>query len=47
MAAPWMLDGGSLAADWAGVIAGVLLIIFSIPRGRIDNHYGDWNRYLV
>ena len=47
MAAPWMLDGGSLGADWAGVIAGVLLILLSIPRGKIENHYGSWSRYLV
>ena len=47
MAAPWMLDGGSLGADWAGVMAGVLLILLSIPRGKIENHYGNWSRYLV
>jgi len=47
MAAPWMLDGGSLGADWAGVIAGVLLVLLSIPRGKIENHYGSWSRYLV
>jgi hypothetical protein len=47
IAAPWMLDGGSLGADWAGVIAGVLLILLSIPRGKIENHYGSWSRYLV
>ena len=47
MAAPWMLDGGSLGADWAGVMAGVLLILSSIPRGKIENHYGSWSRYLV
>ncbi len=47
MAAPWMLDGGSLGADWAGVMAGLLLILLSIPRGKIENHYGNWSRYLV
>jgi nucleoside-diphosphate-sugar epimerase/uncharacterized membrane protein len=46
MAAPWMLDGGSLLADWAGVTAGVLLILLSIPRGRIEHRYGSWSRYL-
>ncbi len=47
MAAPWMLEGGSLGADWAGVLAGFLLILSSIPRGKIENHYGNWSRYLV
>ncbi len=45
--APFMFDGGSVAADAAGVVAGALLIALSIPRGRIDNHYGAWSRYLV
>ncbi|MDP1664724.1 MAG: NAD-dependent epimerase/dehydratase family protein [Methylobacter sp.] len=47
MTAPWMLDGGSLGADWAGLVAGLLLILLSIPRGKIENRYGDWSRYLV
>jgi len=47
IAAPWMLDGGSLGADWSGVIAGLLLILLSIPRGKIENHYGSWSRYLI
>jgi len=47
MAAPWMLNGGSLSADWAVVLAGLLLILSSIPRGKIENHYGNWSRYLV
>jgi nucleoside-diphosphate-sugar epimerase/uncharacterized membrane protein len=47
MGAPWMLDGASELADWAGVLAGLALIALSIPRGRISNHYGSWNRFLV
>lgn len=44
--APFMFDGGSRVADLAGVIAGLLLVALSIPRGRIDNTYGAWSRYL-
>jgi uncharacterized membrane protein len=47
MFAPFMFDGGSLVADLAGVASGILLILLSIPRGRIDNTYGGWSRYLV
>jgi uncharacterized membrane protein len=47
IAAPLMLEGGSRLAGWSGVFAGLLLIFLSIPRGRIDNHYGGWSRYLV
>ena len=45
--APFMFDGGSLVADAAGVIVGLLLIALSMPRGRIDNRYGAWSRYLL
>lgn len=47
MFAPWMFEGGSLVADLAGVAAGVLLVFLTLPRGRVENHYGAWNRYLV
>jgi nucleoside-diphosphate-sugar epimerase len=47
MFAPFMFDGGRLVADLAGVAAGILLIVLSVPRGRIDNPYGDWSKYLV
>lgn len=47
MFAPWMFDGGSDVADLAGVATGVLLILLTIPRGRIVGRYGDWSRYLV
>jgi nucleoside-diphosphate-sugar epimerase/uncharacterized membrane protein len=45
--APFMFDGGSRIADGAGIAAGLVLILLSIPRGRIDNAYGGWSRYLV
>jgi nucleoside-diphosphate-sugar epimerase/uncharacterized membrane protein len=47
MFAPWMFDGGSLLADLAGVAAGILLVLLTLPRGRIVGHYGGWNRFLV
>jgi hypothetical protein len=47
MFAPFMFDGGSLVADAAGIAVGILLIALSIPRGRIDNTYGTWSKYLV
>jgi len=45
--APFMFDGGSRLADFAGVAAGIVLVLLSIPRGRIDNAYGKWGRYLM
>jgi hypothetical protein len=47
MFAPFMFDGGSLVADLAGLATGILLIFLSIPRGRVDNPYGGWSKYLV
>ncbi|MGZ8189406.1 MAG: NAD-dependent epimerase/dehydratase family protein [Methylosarcina sp.] len=47
MAAPLMLDGGSTLADWSGAAVGLALLLLSIPRGRIENSYGNWSRYLV
>ena len=29
------------------VAVGVLLIALAIPRGRIEENFGGWNRYLV
>jgi len=46
MAAPWMMEGGSALADWAGVLTGLALILLSIPRGRIANRYGSWDKVI-
>ncbi|MBA3342855.1 MAG: NAD-dependent epimerase/dehydratase family protein [Gemmatimonadaceae bacterium] len=42
---PWLLTGASGAAAWGNVVAGALLILLSIPRGRIVQRYGSWERY--
>jgi nucleoside-diphosphate-sugar epimerase/uncharacterized membrane protein len=48
IAAPWLLDGiASPLATWNGVISGVLLIVLALPRGRIKDSYGGWDRYIV
>ena len=47
MFAPFMFDGGTLVADLAGVATGIVLIALSIPRGRIEQRYGGWSRFLV
>ncbi len=46
--APWMLAGASIAASWSSVLAGIVLIAMSLPRGtRSKTHYGGWDRYVV
>jgi len=47
MGAPLLFDGGTPLADWAGVLAGVLLIVLSVPRGTVRNQYGSWNGAIV
>jgi nucleoside-diphosphate-sugar epimerase/uncharacterized membrane protein len=46
--APWLNGGGSLAGSISDVIAGILLIVLSLPRGRRSHeHYGSWDRFIV
>lgn len=45
--APWVLAGATPAARWNGVIAGVILVVLSLPRGRVAERYGSWDPYIV
>ncbi len=44
--APWLLDGATLTAAIAGVIAGIALMALSLPRGTVRGHYGEWDRLI-
>ena len=46
VAAPWLLIGSTDLSRWIDTLCGVLLIALSVPRGRIDERFGAWNRYL-
>ncbi|RPJ62685.1 MAG: vitamin K epoxide reductase family protein [Acidobacteria bacterium] len=46
-AAPWYLPGATGVSCWADAVAGVLLMALAIPRGRIEERFAGWNRYLV
>jgi hypothetical protein len=46
-AAPWLLRGATDASRWTDVFIGCLLVLLSIPRGRIEGSFGGWNRYLI
>ncbi|MCZ4263053.1 vitamin K epoxide reductase family protein, partial [Limimaricola sp. G21655-S1] len=46
--APWLLDGGTVPGSLVGILAGLALIVLSLPRGRRSaEHYGSWDRYVV
>jgi hypothetical protein len=47
IAAPWMLTGADTVAAIGSVIAGLLIIVLSLPRGSVRAHYGSWDRYIV
>lgn len=46
--APWVLVGENLSAVISSVLAGIVLIGLSLPRGkRSREHYGSWDRFIV
>lgn len=47
VSAPWFLSGAPGAAQWNSAVAGVLLIALSLPLGRIRDHYGTFDPYVV
>jgi nucleoside-diphosphate-sugar epimerase/uncharacterized membrane protein len=48
LAAPWLLAGAGPGGTAGSMIAGVVLIALSLPRGRRSKeHYGSWDRYVV
>lgn len=48
LAVPWLLDGANGTAAWASVLAGALVIVLSLPRGRLSGeHYGRWDRLVL
>ena len=47
LASPWILSGGSGAAAVGSVVAGLLVIVLSLPRGAIRHRYAGWNRLVL
>jgi hypothetical protein len=46
--APWLLAGTTTGTSLNDAIAGLVVIGFSLPRGRRSTeHYGSWDRYVV
>ena len=45
--APWLLEGFIPTAQWNDVIAGVVIILLSLPRGHISGRYGSWQPFIV
>ena len=45
--APWVLDGFMAGARWNDVVAGIAVILLSLPRGKIRGRYGSWQPFIV
>jgi len=44
--APWLLGGATASARWSDLIVGALVILLSLPRGKIGEQYGGFERYI-
>ena len=44
---PWLLGGATLASGINDLIIGVLIIVLSIPPGKIKDTYDGWNPLIV
>ena len=41
------LAGATPAAAWNDVTVGVALIPLSLPRGKVTERFGGWDRYVI
>jgi hypothetical protein len=44
---PWVLSGSTATSQWHDVAVGILLVALSIRRGRVEERFGAWNRFLI
>jgi hypothetical protein len=44
--APWLLAGGAEWWRWNHLAVGVALVLLSIPRGRVQERFGSWDRFV-
>lgn len=47
IAAPWILGTDLEMAKWSGVISGIVLILLSFPKGKIEDKRGGFDKYVV
>lgn len=43
---PWMVDGANVPGAVGSIVAGLAVIVASLPRGPIRHRYAGWNRLL-
>jgi hypothetical protein len=47
VAGPWFLAGATTGARTNDVLAGLVLILLSLPRGPVRERYGRWDRAIL
>ncbi len=43
---PFILGGGNGFAKMHGIVIGLLVVLLSIPRGRVKEQYGSWDKMI-
>ena len=43
----WFLDGRTVPSAVGSTVAGLTAIIFSLPKGKIEERHGGWDRWIV
>lgn len=43
---PWIIENVQSWLQFTDLIAGSLIIVLSIPRGKIKEQYGSWNKFI-
>ena len=46
IAAPWVVGGASTTSRWNDAIAATLVILLSLPRGKVNERYGTWKHLI-
>lgn len=46
-AAPWLLSGHTGASRWNDVLIGAVVVALSLRRGRIEERFAGWKRFLI
>lgn len=47
LVAPFVLAGGNSLATWNSIAIGIATMVLSLRRGRVEEQFGTWDRWVV
>jgi hypothetical protein len=47
LVAPWLLSGQVPMTIWNDVAVGLTVMLLSVRRGRIEERFGGWDKFVV